>query len=84
MAAILVKRSIILVQGFCPLKVKSAQFPGGFSCNLYRFNRHLQFNIIIYTSLFHYHIPTKSKAITLEEKHNDSLHYDAGIALKML
>ena len=41
-------------------------------------------NSIIYTSLFHYCIQANSKAIALEEKHNASLHYDAGLALRML
>ena len=29
---------IILVQGFCPQKIKITQFPGGFRLNFYRYN----------------------------------------------
>ena len=40
--------SIILVQGFCPLKVKITQFPGGF-----RLNRSLNYGFVsVYTYLY--------------------------------
>ena len=40
--------NIILVQGFCPLKIKITQFPGGFHLNSLGFVTHSYSSIIIH------------------------------------
>ena len=40
--------NIILVQGFCPLKIKFTQFPGGFRLNSLGFVTHSYPSIIIH------------------------------------
>ena len=64
---------IILVQGFCPLKIKITQFPGGFRLNTHRVfrscNDMLKALVVFYT---HHSFPVSSYHVFRwhSEKHN--------------